>query len=275
MDRYQVATILAPAQGGDILLCRHKASHVPYVIKRIARTPSTKDNIAMELHAYSLLHDRETHLLGADHVLQMAEVFEEKKQVHLVLEYCARGEFYNLLKAQPHARCEASEAQGYFGQIAQGLYYMHDHGVAHRDLSLENIFVDGNGALKIGDFGLAVSFPSVAAKACGKLYYMAPEMHTHPDGYDPSKVDLWSLGIVLWMLLTGLPLVSNSSIGDETFLYLQRHGLRALVRAWQLTSLVPDDALDLLERLLVADPAKRLSMPGVLKHRYCAATSVA
>ncbi|OQR84091.1 protein kinase [Achlya hypogyna] len=266
MDKYSIQTILAPAQGGDILLVKAKKTQTPYVVKRIALQPTTKDNIAMEVAAYSRLHAFKTDLLGADHVLSATEIFEEKKQCYIVLEHCARGEFYNILKAMPGARCSPAAARSYFRQIAEGVFYIHAHQLAHRDLSLENIFVDAHGTLKIGDFGLAIALPSSATKACGKLFYMAPEMHSGE--YDPSKVDVWSLGILLWMLLTGLPLVNNSTSADETFAFLQRHGLRTLVAAWNLSHLVPPEALEMLEALLVADPSKRLSMPAVLQHRY-------
>ncbi|OQS04694.1 kinase [Thraustotheca clavata] len=266
MDRYSILTILAPAQGGDILLCKHNKTRTPYVVKRIELLPTTKDNIAMEIQAYTLLHSFKPNMIGANHVLKMTDIFEEKERCHLVLEHCADGEFYKILKSLPGQHCDAASAKAYFAQIAEGVYYIHQHRLAHRDLSLENIFVSSDGTLKIGDFGLAVVVPSIATKAVGKLYYMAPEMYNCPQGYDPSKVDVWSLGILLWMLLTGLPLVNNSSADDETFAFIQQYGLRTLVQVWNLSHLVPEEALDILEKLLIADPTKRLSMTDALKH---------
>ncbi|EQC27699.1 hypothetical protein SDRG_14537, partial [Saprolegnia diclina VS20] len=88
----------------------------------------------------------------------------------------------------------------------------------------------------------------ISTYAVGKSYYMAPEMHM-PHGYSAAKVDVWSLGILLWMLLTGVPLVEASNDDDEAFGYLKRCGVRGLVDVWKLE--IPNDAVEMLEMLLV------------------------
>ncbi|OQR88747.1 protein kinase [Achlya hypogyna] len=257
MQHYTIEATLSQAQDGIILLCRDQNTAEHCVLKR---TPIDLPASSVELAAYMLLRAS-----NSAHILRLFHAFQDKQHQHLVLDYCARGELYQVLKTLPQQHCSPADARAYFRQIAAGVAHIHAHHLAHRDLSLENIFVDAQGILKIGDFGLAMPLAGHSRTAVGKSYYMAPEMHA-AGGYSAAKVDVWSLGILLWMLLTGVPLVEASNDSDETFVYLKRFGLRCLLGVWRVE--LPDDAVKMLELLLVVDPAARPDMTAVLQHPY-------
>ncbi|KDO34684.1 serine/threonine protein kinase [Saprolegnia parasitica CBS 223.65] len=262
MLAYTVESTLSPARDGAILLCRHRATHQLHVVKQVNRSRAALDSIANEAMAYKHLRASKCR-----QVIQLHDIFSDSKNIYFSLEYCARGDLYAFLKAMPTQHCSPRRAKAYLAQIATGLAHVHAAGVAHRDLSLENIFVNADGDLKIGDFGLAVALPAQVTAAVGKPYYMAPEMH-HGGAYDASKVDVWSLGILLWMLLTGVPLVEVATPADDVFMFLKRRGIRALISAWGLAASIPDDAIAMLELLLVLDAAERPAMTTVINHPY-------
>ncbi|KDO27130.1 serine/threonine protein kinase [Saprolegnia parasitica CBS 223.65] len=253
MQRFVKTSTLATTSDGAVLLAYDTDRATTCVIKRMRLSRSTHAAIASEVRAYDVLHAK-----ASDHILRCYGSHMDRKRTHhyLLLEHCAKGDLYNHLQDLPMHKCTPELAQQYFMQIARGLAAIHSCDLAHRDLSLENI----------GDFGLATPLAATATHAVGKSYYMAPEMHTSGD-YSAATVDVWSLGIVLWMLLTGVTLVESSSEADEVFGFLQRVGIRTLVRAWGLA--LPSDAVEMLALLLVADPALRPSMATVLQHPYC------
>uniref|UniRef100_A0A4W5L6I6 Protein kinase domain-containing protein n=1 Tax=Hucho hucho TaxID=62062 RepID=A0A4W5L6I6_9TELE len=263
MQRFVKTSTLATTSDGAVLLAYDTDRATMCVIKRTRLSRSTHAAIASEVRAYDVLRAK-----ASDHILRCygSHVDRKRTQHYLLLEHCTKGDLYNHLQDLPMHKCTPELAQQYFMQIARGLAAVHSCGLAHRDLSLENVFVDVNGQLKIGDFGLATPLAATATHAVGKSYYMAPEMHTSGD-YSAATVDVWSLGIVLWMLLTGVPLVESSSEVDQVFGFVQRVGIQTLVRAWGLT--LPSDAVEMLALLLVADPALRPSMATVLQHAYC------
>ncbi|EQC39445.1 serine/threonine protein kinase [Saprolegnia diclina VS20] len=273
MNAYSIDRIIAPAIYGQILLCTHKATKAKVVIKRldaktVVKSPTIHESIGMEKLTYHTLY-RASPSAGAEFVLRLLDAFEEDGCDHLVLEYCPRGELFDALKASPNGRFQPVDAQRYFGQIVRGLRYLHSNGFAHRDISLENVLLDKNGDCKLCDFGLAVQVPvkDFEFAAVGKTYYMAPEMYTG-GGYDPTKVDVWCLGILLFMMHTGLPLLERARDDNTIFQYVKQYGVYGVIRSWQLDHLLPPVALELLELLLTVDPTRRVTLDMVLAHPY-------
>ena len=151
-----------------------------------------------------------------------------------------------------------------------GLQFIHQQGVAHRDLSLENMLITADGTLKICDFGLSAfhqPMPDGLTDMVGKLIYMAPEVYVpkHRCCYDGQVSDAWSLGICLFILLAGLPPTERPSNNDPCFKCLKDGpggvGLRQILQAWDMLERFSSVGLmELLTDLLTVDPAERQSM---------------
>merc|ERR1712073_288940 len=190
----------------------------------------------------------------------------------LVLELLAGGElFESVVKKRCYTETEAANV---IRQVARACQYMHQRGVIHRDLKPENlVYLDeGNTQICVTDFGLAkfVNYEGGLMKtACGTPGYVAPEILKQKQ-YD-SQVDLWSIGVILYILLCGFP----------PFVEKNLRGLYRVIRKGQYSfpdpfwEKVSPEAKDCVKKLLVVDPDKRLTATQLLKHPWVTNTSSA
>ncbi|KAG7400527.1 hypothetical protein PHYBOEH_005327 [Phytophthora boehmeriae] len=161
-------------------------------------------------------------------------------------------------------------AHSYLVDVLSGLRFLHSHGIAHRDVSLENILLR-NGRAVIADFGLCVqagSSPSggfLCDETVGKNYYMAPEIVAR-ERYDPRKADIWSVGISFFILLTSSPPFERADPSDPGFRYVAKRGIKAVFSAWGLGREVSEPLQDLLARMLSVDPEDRINMDEIWQH---------
>ncbi|KAG9410226.1 hypothetical protein AC1031_018260 [Aphanomyces cochlioides] len=259
MERYTVIRRLATTRTGQVLLCADKQTNAQVVVKRVKMAWRSSMSIERQVHRH-LMQGQPANA----HVVNLLDDFVQHGFEHLVLEYCANGELFDAVNKEP---LETQVVQSYFGQICRVVQYMHSCGIAHCDLSLENVLMDANGGLKVSDFGLSMTVDKRRRHAVGKTFYMAPEMHTG-NAYDAAAADVWSLGIMLFIMLTGSPPVETSESSDSVMQFILHHGWRALVRAWNFDDAVTDDAMDLLEKMLVVDPDQRMALAYVLSHPF-------
>ncbi|POM72532.1 Protein Kinase [Phytophthora palmivora] len=201
---------------------------------------------------------------GHPNLVQYNDSFVEEQTLYLVMEYCADGDLYDYLSRRKQRTMSCSIALRVLSQVATGLAFLHDHGIAHRDISLENIMLH-RGRCKLGDFGLATRDLRGDGRQVGKKYYMAPEI-VAGDTYDPKAADIWSLGIVLFIMLTGSPLVSLASMSVKSFRTLKQAGIKTVLQAWGVAPSMTDSAVNLLSGMLQIDPQKRLTVAQVLEH---------
>ncbi|KAH7286408.1 hypothetical protein KP509_32G005800 [Ceratopteris richardii] len=152
-------------------------------------------------------------LVKHPNIVQLHEVMASKTKVYFVLEYVTGGEFFE--KINEKGRLSEREARKYFHQLINAVNYCHSQGVYHRDLKPENLLLDANGNLKISDFGLSALSEQclkdgLLHTTCGTPNYVAPEV-IYENGYDGAKADLWSCGVILFVLLAGfLPFEENN-----------------------------------------------------------------
>lgn len=172
-------------------------------------------------------------------------------------------------------RLNENVVRAYLVDVLSGLRFLHDHGIAHRDISLENILLRKGRAI-ITDFGLCVqqlpvtSNPALGTsfycvEAVGKNYYMAPEVLAHKP-YDPRRADIWSTAISFFILLTLSPPFERADVSDSGFRYVKKHGIKAVLSAWGLQYKVSEAMQDLLSRMLRVDPMERISMEDIWQH---------
>ncbi|XP_026413518.1 CBL-interacting protein kinase 32-like isoform X1 [Papaver somniferum] len=144
-------------------------------------------------------------LIQHPNVVRLFEVMGSKTKIFIVLEFITGGELFD--KIVNHGRMIEDEARRYFQQLINAVDYCHSRGVYHRDLKPENLLLDVHGNLKISDFGLSaisqhVQDDGLLHTTCGTPNYVAPEV-LKDKGYDGAKADLWSCGVILFVLLSG------------------------------------------------------------------------
>ncbi|CAI7904157.1 unnamed protein product [Closterium sp. NIES-53] len=194
-------------------------------------------------------------LRGHPNIIDLYETFEDSKHVHLVMEICKGGELFDRIKlrGQYSERSAALVCQ----TLVEALLYCHSNGIAHRDVKPENILLihkDDDTNIKVIDFGVATRFRhgEPLTEFVGTPYYMAPEVLT--GSYGPES-DIWSAGIVLYIMLCGFPpfwAASNEGIFDA----IRRKEVQFKSAKWRT---VTEDAKELIRRILVKDPRKRIS----------------
>uniref|UniRef100_H3GGK1 Protein kinase domain-containing protein n=1 Tax=Phytophthora ramorum TaxID=164328 RepID=H3GGK1_PHYRM len=281
-DRYRVIRELSSTLYGYVFACEDMrgsgglapsfATTAPAVIKQVSleRVASfmqdhsneghTPDNPIVEKEVGDIIRAAGGH----PNLVSYTDSFVEKQTLYLVMEHCADGDLYDYLSRRKQRTMSCMNALSVLSQVAAGLAFLHRHGIAHRDISLENIMLH-HGRCKLGDFGLATRARRGGGRHVGKKYYMAPEI-VAGGLYDPKAADVWSLGIVLFIMLTGSPLVSFASTSVKSFRSLKQAGIAAVLEAWGVAGSMPGSARQLVSGMLEIDPSKRLTIEQVLEH---------
>ena len=176
----------------------------------------------------------------------------------------------------PGGHLSEAEAQRYFYQLITGLHFMHSKGVVHRDLSLENALLAGDDVLKIIDMGLATELPvpdhsPIPRQRVGKTGYMSPEVYDRSEVQDGRLVDTWCTGIMLFIMLFGVPPYRVPCARScRLFGFLQKGRLLDLVKHWGKDGNASVEAKDLVSRLLHPQAAQRLVCEDILAHPWLA-----
>lgn len=220
---------------------------------------NTRDDIFKEI---DILCD-----LTHENVIFMKEYFEENNKVYLITELLMGGELLDAVLSR--GSYNEADARVCFKQFLQGIEYLHSKGIAHRDLKLENLLLQSPSDItkvKIADFGLAKKARENAMDTiCGTPQYVAPEVIQGTPGliYSPA-VDLWSAGVVLFILLGGYPPFFDES-EPALFEKIRRGNYSFDDPLWENISAM---AKDLIRKLLVLDPAHRLTATTALQHEW-------
>uniref|UniRef100_A0A8C2WZ03 non-specific serine/threonine protein kinase n=1 Tax=Cyclopterus lumpus TaxID=8103 RepID=A0A8C2WZ03_CYCLU len=192
-------------------------------------------------------------------VLKLFEVIETEKTLYLVMEYASGGEVFDYLVA--HGRMKEKEARAKFRQIVSAVEYCHQKRIVHRDLKAENLLLDADMNIKIADFGFSNEFTlgSKLDTFCGSPPYAAPELFQGKK-YDGPEVDVWSLGVILYTLVSGsLPFDGQN---------LKELRERVLRGKYRIPFYMSTDCENLLKKLLVLNPGKRGSLQQIMKDRW-------
>ncbi|KAL8871676.1 MAG: hypothetical protein Q9174_002546, partial [Haloplaca sp. 1 TL-2023] len=197
-------------------------------------------------------------LMKHPNVTELYDVWENRGELYLVLEYVEGGELFNHISE--HGQLPEPEAVRLFRQLISGLSYLHRFNICHRDLKPENLLLDKHRNIKIADFGMAVLQPANTSlkTSCGSPHYAAPEVIRGAE-YRGDRADIWSSGVILYAMLAGcLPFDSPGQWEDVI----------ATVLDGQYT--FPDHltkyAQDLIGRMLQKEPSNRISIKNMWYH---------
>ncbi|KAJ5742754.1 uncharacterized protein N7511_011155 [Penicillium nucicola] len=196
-------------------------------------------------------------LIEHPNVISLYDVWENRGELYLVLEYVEGGELFDyVLKNGP---LPEEEAVRLFRQIIAALGYCHRFNICHRDLKPENILLDGNHNVKLADFGMAALQPAghLLNTSCGSPHYAAPEI-IYGRKYRGDRADMWSCGIILYALLTGYLPFDGGDLGST--LRLVKKG------DYMIPPELSDEAADLIQRILQKRPEDRISMQNIWLH---------
>nr|XP_029118485.1 SNF1-related protein kinase catalytic subunit alpha KIN10 isoform X1 [Elaeis guineensis] len=198
-------------------------------------------------------------LLNHPHIIRLYEVIETQTDIYFVMEYVSSGELFDYLVEK--GKLEEDEARRFFQQIISGVGYYHRNMIAHRDLKPENLLLDSKRSVKIADFGLSnvMRDGHLLKTCCGSPNYAAPEVLSR-EHYVGPEVDVWSCGVILYALLCGrLP------FDDENIPNLHEK-IKAGMYTFPLGPCA--SAKDLISRMLVVDPMKRITIAEIRQHPW-------
>ncbi|XP_032020058.1 maternal embryonic leucine zipper kinase isoform X1 [Hylobates moloch] len=199
--------------------------------------------------------------LRHQHICQLYHVLETANKIFMVLEYCPGGELFDYIISQD--RLSEEETRVVFRQIVSAVAYVHSQGYAHRDLKPENLLFDEYHKLKLIDFGLCAKPKGNKdyhlQTCCGSLAYAAPEL-IQGKSYLGSEADVWSMGILLYVLMCGfLP------FDDDNVMALYKKIMRG---KYDVPKWLSPSSILLLQQMLQVDPKKRISMKNLLNHPW-------
>ncbi|EGG15187.1 protein kinase 1 [Cavenderia fasciculata] len=261
---YHMKEVLGSGNFATVRLAVHKETGNKYALKVI-----DKKKMSMTSKRKEALMDEVNVLTKVSHenIISINEVFETNKNLYLVLELVTGGELFDRIITEK----KFTEDVGRYimRQICLAVQYLHSRGIAHRDLKPENILCHSpeTYVIKISDFGLsrALDEGSFMKTMCGTPQYVAPEILTkgEREGYGKS-VDLWSIGVILYILLCGFPPFGDPS--DVNFFdRVKRGGFSFPSPYWDEIS---EDAKDLIKKLIIVDVEKRLTIDQTLSHPW-------
>lgn len=298
-----------------------------YAIKVYFRTKlrelagKTQEHPLMEITALQFIGNKNPNVLG------QVSCLKDEECIYSILDYCSGGELFDIIDLK--GPMKSNEARKMILDIINGLKYLQTLGVAHRDMSLENVlYNEETNTYLIIDFGMCLRLkrnphneelskkviqvhseivqqnnsltktqfdsilferddvlrllqpvprnllststsPYCAIKprmTCGKKNYIAPEVFKHDTYYNPMLTDIWALGIMLFMVLTGVPPLDSAIPTDQRYNMVINNRLADLVKAWNMN--IDPLAVDLIQRILRHNPLDRLTIPEILNHPW-------
>ncbi|KAL8419608.1 hypothetical protein RB594_002700 [Gaeumannomyces avenae] len=256
LGMFEIGRPLGKGKFGRVYLARERSSGFICALKVLYKSELSTGSVEKQVRREVEIQTNLRH----PNILKLYGHFHDSKRIFLILEFAAKGELYKHLRRE--SRFPEWKAAQYVAQMASALRYLHRKNVIHRDIKPENILVGIHGELKISDFGWSVHAPNRRrATLCGTLDYLPPEMinsGTKDKSYD-EKVDLWSLGVLTYEFLVG------EAPFEDTPVMTHR---RIAKCDMTIPSFVSPEARDLIKKLLVLDPEKRLGLDAIQEHPW-------
>jgi 5'-AMP-activated protein kinase catalytic alpha subunit len=257
LGRYEIGKLLGHGTFAKVYHARNVKTNESVAIKVIDKEKILKVGLMAHIKREISILRRVRH----PNIVQLFEVMATKAKIYFVMEYVRGGELFNKVAK---GRLKEEVARRYFQQLISAVSFCHARGVFHRDLKPENLLLDENGNLKVSDFGLSAVPDQIRQDGlfhtfCGTPAYVAPEVLAKK-GYDAAKVDIWSCGIVLFVLMAGyLP------FQDQNIMVMYKKIYKGEFRCprWFSSELVR-----LLSKLLDTNPVTRITIPEIMENRW-------
>ncbi|XP_021892642.1 CBL-interacting serine/threonine-protein kinase 3 isoform X1 [Carica papaya] len=258
VGKYEVGRTIGEGTFAKVKFARNSETGEPVALKILDKEKVLKHKMAEQIKREIATMK----LIKHPNVVQLYEVMGSKTKIFIVLEFVTGGELFD--KIVNHGRMREDEARRYFQQLINAVDYCHSRGVYHRDLKPENLLLDAYGNLKVSDFGLSalsqqVRDDGLLHTTCGTPNYVAPEV-LNDRGYDGATADLWSCGVILFVLLAGYLPFDDSNLMN---LYKKISAAEFTCPPWLSFS-----AMKLITRILDPNPMSRITIPEILEDEW-------
>ncbi|GMH39525.1 hypothetical protein BSKO_07423 [Bryopsis sp. KO-2023] len=267
-SQYELGKVLGRGQFGTTRVAVEKSSKKKFAAKSISkRKMSHPDDIEDVKREIEILH----HLNGHDNIVMFKGAFEDRHNIHLVMELCTGGELFDrIVQRGQYSEKDAAEV---VRTMLKVVAHCHDMGVIHRDLKPENFLLadpSSHATLKAIDFGLSVFFKEghYLRQIVGSAYYVAPEVLRK---HYSKEADIWSCGVILYILLSGVPPFYGET-EHQIFDAILQGPLDLESEPWPYISAAAKDAV---KRMLVHDPKARAGADEILSHEWMRENGVA
>ncbi|XP_029922166.1 MAP/microtubule affinity-regulating kinase 4 isoform X2 [Myripristis murdjan] len=254
IGNYRLLKTIGKGNFAKVKLARHILTGREVAIKIIDKTQLNPTSLQKLFREVRIMKS-----LNHPNIVQLFEVIETEKTLYLIMEYASGGEVFDYLVS--HGRMKEKEARAKFRQIVSAVHYCHQKNIVHRDLKAENLLLDADSNVKIADFGFSNEFTmgSKLDTFCGSPPYAAPELFQGKK-YDGPEVDIWSLGVILYTLVSGsLPFDGQN---------LKELRERVLRGKYRVPFYMSTDCEGILRRFLVLNPAKRCTLEQIMTDKW-------
>lgn len=255
---YELREEIGRGRFGTVFRCFNRTTGENFACKSIEKELLT-DSTDREC----LEKEPKTMILLSSHpnILNLYDVYEDDTYLHMVIDLCESKDLYQQISRSPISEPEAAST---ITPLLEAIHHCHLRGVAHRDIKPENVLFDSRNRLKLADFGSAEWFSDGRAMrgVVGTPYYVAPEVLAGREYNE--KVDVWSAGVILYIMLSGFPPFYGDSPA-EIFESVLRGNLRFPTRVFRSVS---PAAKDLLRKMICRDVSRRFSVEQVLRHPW-------
>ncbi|CAH9139280.1 unnamed protein product [Cuscuta epithymum] len=255
LRNYKLGKTLGIGSFGKVKIAEHALTGHKVAVKILNR----KKIKNMEMEEKVRREIKILRLFMHPHIIRLYEVIETTSDIYVVMEYVKSGELFDYIVEK--GRLQEDEARKFFQQIISGVEYCHRNMVVHRDLKPENLLLDSKCNVKIADFGLSnvMRDGHFLKTSCGSPNYAAPEVISGKL-YAGPEVDVWSCGVILYALLCGTLPFDDENIPN---LFKKIKG-----GIYTLPSHLSPGARDLIPRMLIVDPMKRVTIPEIRTHSW-------
>ncbi|XP_059669698.1 CBL-interacting serine/threonine-protein kinase 12-like [Cornus florida] len=257
LGRYEIGKLLGHGTFAKVYHARNIKTNESVAIKVIDKEKILKGGLIAHIKREISILRRVRH----PNIVQLFEVMATKTKIYFVMEFVRGGELFNKVAK---GRLKEEVARKYFQQLISAVGFCHARGVYHRDLKPENLLLDDNGDLKVSDFGLSAVSDQIRQDGlfhtfCGTPAYVAPEVLARK-GYDAAKVDIWSCGVILFVLMAGyLP------FHDQNIMQMYKKIYKGEFRCPRWFS---PELSRLLTHLLDTNPETRITIPEIMNKKW-------
>ncbi|XP_075489348.1 CBL-interacting serine/threonine-protein kinase 3-like isoform X1 [Primulina tabacum] len=258
IGKYEVGRTIGEGTFAKVKFAKNSETGQPVALKILDKDKVLKHKMAEQIRREIATMK----LIKHPNVVSLYEVMASKTKIFIVMEFVTGGELFDNIAN--HGRMKEDDARKYFQQLINAVDYCHSRGVFHRDLKPENLLMDDAGNLKVSDFGLSALSQTVRDDGllhttCGTPNYVAPEV-LNDRGYDGATADLWSCGVILFVLLAGYLPFDDANLMN---LYSKISSAEFTCPSW-----FSFGAMKLIARILEPNPLKRITIPEILEDEW-------